>query len=187
MDINLKIEFIRKRLKRPIVLVGLMGAGKTSLGKAMAKELRMEFVDSDNVITTREGLSVAEIFEKSGEAYFRDLERQIILELTQDKDIRVIGTGGGAFMNDETRQAIQVNALSIFLRADLNVLARRVGAGRGRPLFDGKDPREVLADLMTQRYPVYEEAHLTVATHEEPKEETLNRVFQTLYSVMLAG
>ncbi len=187
MDINLKIEFIRKRLRRPVVFVGLMGAGKTSLGKALAASLKLEFVDSDDIITAHEGSSIPEIFEKSGEAHFRDLERQTLLDLAQDKDVKIIGTGGGAFMNDETRETIQSNALSLFLNAHLDVLVKRIGSGEGRPLFDGKPPEEVLAELIKERYPIYEEAHMSVATYDEPIEETLNRVQQTLYSHLMAG
>ncbi len=187
MDIKLKLEFLRKRLKRPIVLVGLMGAGKTSVGEALAQSLHLNFIDSDDVVTRSAGCSIADIFKHEGEDSFRELERQAILNLSEGGDVKVIGTGGGAFMNVETRTAIQSKTLSVFLNAALDVLVKRVGGGEGRPLFDGKEPEAVLEELMAQRYPIYSQAHLSVPTYDEPLEETLNRVQQALYSQLMVG
>lgn len=170
------------KLNKSIVLVGLMGAGKTSLGKLFAETHNIAFIDSDEEIVKKEGRSITEIFQKSGEDYFREIEREVITELIQQGEKSVIGTGGGAFMNDETRATIKKHALSVFLKADLEVLLNRLGEGEDRPLLEGKDKRAVMNDLMNQRYPVYSQADLTVETKDEPASETLKRLNQALYS-----
>ena len=165
-----------------VVLVGTGGAGKTSIGRLLASGLGVEFIDSDEVIIDREQSGIADIFANKGESYFRDLERQVIQELIASQTPYLIGTGGGAFMNDQTRTLIQETALSLFLKADIEVLLKRIGDGEGRPLYEGQDTRGVLEDLIGARYPVYAEADLTVETYDEPIEETLARVTDTLYT-----
>lgn len=165
-----------------IVLVGTGGAGKTSLGEVLAEFLGMEFIDSDEVIIDHEQRSIPEIFADKGEFYFRDLERQAFKDLMTSDTPYIIGSGGGAFMNDETRALIKEKALSIFIKADLEVLLQRIGEGEGRPLYEGKDTRAVLEKLIEDRYPIYEEADLIVETFEEPMEKTLVRVTETLYT-----
>ena len=196
MDIAAKKEFIRKRLNKPVVLVGLMGSGKSALGKIFAESLGLEFVDSDDVIKGKEKCSIEEIFEKKDEKYFRDIERKVILDLMDNAEVKVIATGGGAFMNDETRAAIQEKALSLFLNADLDLLVERVGDGKGRPLLENKDSnkkktpaeiREIMETLMEERYPTYGQAHMLVPVYDVPKEENLNRVHQALYSHLMQG
>lgn len=181
-DIELKKAFLRAHLEKPVILVGLMGAGKTSIGKMLAVALGCDFVDSDDIIVERAGCSIPDIFEKHGEPHFRDLERIVIRDLMNDSARHVIGTGGGAFMNDETRGLIKTSdAVSIFLRADLDVLLERVGDGEGRPLLQG-DPKGKLQELMDIRYPFYGEADLIVDTKSEAPEVTLNLVIDTLYN-----
>lgn len=182
MDTKLQIEFIKAHLQKPITLVGLMGAGKSSLGKKMAETLDIDFVDSDEVIVTQSGMSISDIFAKHGEAHFRALECETILSLAAQKRPYVIGTGGGAFMNKHTRAAILDNTTSLFIKATLDVLSVRVGDGAGRPMFKDKNPIDVLQSLMDERYPVYALADLTVASNDEPVEETLNRGIATLYT-----
>lgn len=183
-DISLQKDFIRAHLEQPLIIIGLMGAGKTSIGKMLAEHLGYDFVDSDDKIVERAGRSIPEIFGPNNihEQEFRDLERQVIADLMADVKPHVIGTGGGAFMNDHTRKLIKDKGLSVFLKASLDVLCDRVGAGEGRPLLMQGDPRQILSDLIEKRYPVYGEADLTVETLNEPVEETLNRAVQTLYT-----
>ena len=165
-----------------IVLVGTGGAGKSSLGAVLAQYLGFNFIDSDEVIIDREQCSVADIFAQKGELYFRDLERQAFKDLIDDEAPHIIGSGGGAFMNDETRTLIKDNAVSIFLKADIEVLLQRIGSGEGRPLYDGKDTRAVLEEMIKSRYPIYAEADLIVDTYDEPLEKTLVRVTEALYT-----
>ncbi len=176
-----KTDFIKKMLNRPIVFVGLMGAGKTSLGQALAKKLDIGFVDSDHLIEEREGCTIAELFANKGEAYFRECERHTILGVAAQKDIKVIGTGGGAFMNDITRQVIQEKTLSVFLNADFDVLRQRIGDGHSRPLLKN-NPDDVLRQLINERYSIYKQAHISVSSYDEPLEETLKRVIEMLYT-----
>lgn len=182
MDTKLQIDFIRAHLTKPITLVGLMGAGKSSLGQLLAQALDLEFVDSDNIITAQSNMSISEIFEKFGEGHFRALECETILSLAAKEYPNIIGTGGGAFMNDKTRAAILNNTIPVFIKADIDVLATRIGDGAGRPLFKGKNPKDVLNDLIQIRYPVYAQAALTVPSEDESVQETLNRVISTLYT-----
>lgn len=165
-----------------IVLVGTGGAGKTSLGEVLAEFLGMNFIDSDEVIINREQRSIPEIFADKGEPYFRHLERQAFADLIAEETPHIIGSGGGAFMNDATRALIKEKALSIFIKADIEVLLSRIGEGEGRPMYEGKDTRAVLEDLIATRYPIYEEADIIVETLNEPMEKTLVRLTESLYT-----
>ncbi|HPF79135.1 MAG TPA: shikimate kinase [Alphaproteobacteria bacterium] len=180
--VNLKSDFIRANLEKPLVVIGLMGAGKTSIGNMLADELGYGFVDSDDEIVKREGRSIPEIFAQSGEPHFREVERDVIQDLMRDTNPHVIGTGGGAFMNDQTRQVIKEAGLSVFLKADLDVLVKRVGSGEGRPLLMAGNPREILQELINKRYPIYQEADLIVETRDESPQETLARVSDAIYN-----
>ncbi len=148
-------------LARPVVLVGLMGAGKTSVGLRLAQLLGAGFVDSDDEIEKAANLSVPEIFERYGEAHFRGGERRVLARILAGAPA-VVATGGGAFMDAETRAVVRASAVSVWLRAKLEVLVQRT-AGRGhRPLLNRGNPREVLRKLIDARYPVYAEADITV-------------------------
>jgi shikimate kinase len=150
------------RVKKSIALVGLMGAGKTTVGRRLAKRLRLPFTDTDAEIEAAAGLRVAEIFERFGEAHFRDGERRVIARLLEGPP-QVIATGGGAFINPETRALILERCTAIWLDGDVERLAERAGRSGQRPLLKGKDPRAVLGALAEQRNPIYAEAHIRIA------------------------
>jgi len=164
---------------KPIVLVGLMGAGKSSVGRLIAKKLDLNFFDADNEIEIAADTSIREIFEKYGEEAFRDCERRVISRLIKQNSC-VIATGGGAFINSETRGLIQKNAISIWLKANLNTLIQRTKGRKTRPLLNVKNPKEVLAELMHLRYPVYQEADITIITNSNKKDITCNKVVKAL-------
>ena len=161
-------------LRRPLVLVGLMGAGKTSVGKRLAALLGTSFTDSDNEIVAAAGMSIPEIFASLGEPAFRDGERRVLLRLLAER-VGVIATGGGAFVEPRTRAEIKARAVSVWLRADLDLLWDRVRDRPGRPLLQTPNPRATLADLLDRRYPVYAEADITVDSRRGASHETMAR------------
>ncbi len=162
-----------------IVLIGLMGAGKSSVGRRLAKHLGLAFVDTDDEIVKAAGCSIADIFEIYGESAFRDVERRIVARLLRNGRC-VIATGGGAFMDPETRRRIGEGGVSVWLRADLDVLVERTGRRDTRPLLRHTDPRAVLASLIQQRYPVYAEADLVVDSDAASIDTTVRRVIDAL-------
>jgi shikimate kinase len=165
--------------KNTIVLVGLMGAGKTSIGRRLAHALNLPFRDADEEVERAAGRSVAEIFAALGEAAFRDGERRVIARLLDDPP-HVLATGGGAFMNAETRKLIKERALSVWLQADVEVLARRVARKNDRPLLHGRDARQVLTALAEERYPIYAEADLAVESAEAPHHVTVQAIIDAI-------
>jgi shikimate kinase len=167
------------RVPKTIVLVGLMGAGKSSIGRRLAQSLALPFTDADTEIEIAAGVSIEEIFARDGEAVFRNGERRVIARLL-DSPVQVLATGGGAFMDPETRALIRERAISVWLKADLDVLMARVARRNNRPLLKEGDPRAVLARLIETRYPVYAEADITVESAEGPPEATLAKVIATL-------
>jgi shikimate kinase len=164
---------------RTIVLVGLMGAGKTSIGRRLAEKLGLTFVDADQEIEKAAGKSIPDIFADHGEAHFRDGERRVIARLLEAGS-QVLATGGGAFMNPETRAAIKAHGISIWLRAELDVLLKRVAKRGGRPLLEQNDPAEVLQNLINIRYPVYAEADIIVQSRDVQHTEMVNAVLKAL-------
>jgi shikimate kinase len=162
-----------------VALVGLMGAGKSSIGRRLAQRLKVPFVDADCEIELAAGATVEEIFERHGEAAFRDGERRVIARLL-DGPAHVLATGGGAFMDPATRALMRERAVSIWLRAELELLLPRVTRRNNRPLLKAGEPRAVLERLMAERYPIYAEADLTVDTLDGPPEVTLERVIAAL-------
>ena len=164
---------------RTIVLVGLMGVGKSSIGKRLANALNLPFRDVDAEIEAAAGRSIAEIFAERGEAEFRDGERRVIARLLEQPP-HVLATGGGAFMQDQTRTLILDRALAVWLKADLDVLARRVSRKTTRPLLVGRDPIEVLKTQAEARYPYYAEAHVTVDTGDAPHGAAVSAVLKAL-------
>ncbi len=164
---------------RPIVLVGLMGVGKTTIGRRLARRLDVPFIDADHEIEAAAGMTIAEIFDRFGEAHFRDGERRVIARLI-DGTPRVVATGGGAFMNDETRELILSQATAIWLNTDVETLAERVARRNDRPLLVGRDARTVLRDLAAVRNPVYALAPIHVTSHPAPHEETVNAIMKRL-------
>jgi shikimate kinase len=165
--------------RRTIVLVGLMGAGKTKIGRRLAARLGLPFFDSDNEIEAAAGETIEEIFRNRGEAVFRDGERRVIARLLEQPP-HVLATGGGAFMDKATRAAIARRGVSVWLRADLDVLVARVSRRSNRPLLQRSDPRSVLAELIERRHPVYAEADIVVDSSEGSAEQTTTRVIAAL-------
>ncbi|MEM7225402.1 MAG: shikimate kinase [Pseudomonadota bacterium] len=164
---------------RSIVLVGLMGAGKTCIGRRLAHRLELPFVDADAEIEAAAGCTIEEIFARHGEAEFRAGERRVMARLLEGPR-QVIATGGGTFMDPRTRAAIRAAALSVWLRADLELLLRRTSRRNNRPLLKRGDPRTILSDLIELRYPVYAEADVVVDSRDGPPEATVDRVLQAI-------
>ena len=165
---------------RSVVLVGLMGAGKTCIGRRLAKRLDLPFVDADEEIVRAAGASVSEIYARYGESMFRDGERRVIARLLQEGP-RVLATGGGAFIDAQTRAVIRERGISVWLRAELDVLVQRTTGRPGRPLLASGDPRATLAALMNERYPVYALADVVVRTTDVPADVTTDMVLQALH------
>jgi shikimate kinase len=166
-------------LPRTVALVGLMGAGKSAIGKRLALRLGLPFVDADDEIERAAGCSIAEFFEKYGEQEFRAGERRVIARLL-DQTPHVLSTGGGAYMDPETRALMRAKALTIWLRAELDVLFERVRKRAHRPLLRHGDPREILDRLMQQRYPIYAEADIVVDSTAQPAYRTTEQVIDAI-------
>lgn len=164
---------------RSVVLVGLMGAGKTSIGRRLAEILGLPFVDADQEIEAAAGKSIPDIFAEHGEAHFRDGEKRVIARLL-DSGNQVLATGGGAFMNAETRTSIRQRGISVWLKADLALLMQRVLKRGGRPLLDNPDPEAVMRKLMEERYPVYASADITVESTDAHHAAMVNEVLRAL-------
>ena len=164
---------------KSVVLIGLMGAGKSSVGRRLAKALEIPFVDADEEVERAAGCSIEDIFRLYGEPAFRDGEERVIARLLESGS-QVLATGGGAFMNANTRERIRQSAISVWLRADLDLLVRRTSRRGGRPLLAHGDPRKTLERLMAERYPVYTEADLTVDTTDENIERMVDRILVSL-------
>ena len=164
---------------RSIVLVGLMGSGKSAIGRRLAARIGMDFVDADSEIEDAAGLSVNDIFEVHGEQAFRDGERRVIARLLSEPP-HVLATGGGAFIDPETRKRIKECAFSIWLRADFDILLRRVSRRDNRPLLKVENKEAVLRHLIEERHPIYEEADIIVQSQDGPHEETVRNVIAAL-------
>jgi shikimate kinase len=175
-----RLARIREALgPRSIVLIGLMGAGKTAVGRRLANRLELPFIDADTEIELAAGATVSEIFAEHGEAYFRQGERKVIKRLLESGP-QVLATGGGAYMNAETRTAIKARGLSVWLKADLKVLLKRVGRRDSRPLLTRGDPEKVMKQLIEQRYPIYEQADVTVESRDVPHDVIVGAVIDAL-------
>lgn len=177
---SLEVEAALKNLGgRSVVLVGLMGAGKTSIGRRLAELLGMPFIDADHEIEAAAGKTIADIFTEHGEAHFRDGEKRVIARLLESGS-QVLATGGGAFMNAETRARIQKHGISVWLRAELPLLMQRVLKRGGRPLLDNADPEAVMRKLIDERYPVYAMADITVESTDAHHGTMVNEVLRAL-------
>ena len=175
-----EVETVKTGLQgRAIVLVGLMGAGKTSVGRRLAERLELAFVDADHEIETAAGKSIAEIFADHGEAYFRDGEKRVIARLLENGE-QVLATGGGAFMNDNTRATIKSRGVSVWLKADLVLLLKRVMKRDNRPLLKQDDPETVMRRLIDVRYPVYATADVTVESRDAQHGLMVNEVIRSI-------
>lgn len=179
-SLSQEIENIREKLgNHPIVLVGLMGAGKSSIGRRLAEKLNFPFVDADHEIEVAADKSIAEIFADHGEAYFREGERRVISRLIEN-GAQVLATGGGAFINDDTRERIAGHGVSVWLKADLPLLMKRVSKRADRPLLLNDDPQAVMQRLMDERYPVYAKADVTVESRDVQHTQMVNDVIKML-------
>lgn len=163
----------------PIVLVGLMGAGKSTVGRRLAQKMRLPFVDADVEIEAAAGMTVTEIFDRFGEPYFRDGERRVIARL-MDGAPKIVATGGGAFMNEATRTLILAQSIAIWLDAEPAVLAERVQRRDTRPLLRGRKPLEVLNELSAIRNPIYALAPIRVVSQDAPHDATVTAIIKEL-------
>lgn len=171
---------IRRRLgARSLVMVGLMGCGKSSVGRRLAARLDVPFVDADDEIELSAQKTIPEIFADHGETYFRDGERRVIRRLL-DNGPQVLATGGGAYMNAETRATIRSKGIAIWLRAELGVLMRRVMKRDNRPLLKVDDPEATMRALMDQRYPVYAEAEIVIESRDVAHEMIVDEIIDVL-------
>jgi len=166
-----EIAAIARRIDRPVVLVGLMGAGKSTVGRRLAALLEFDFVDADEAIEQAAQMSVAEIFSEFGEPYFRDGERRVIARLIEERH-GVIATGGGAFVNPDTRKLIIEHGIAVWIDCDLDTLVDRTARRSTRPLLQQGNPRETLARLREERAPCYAEAPIHVTSDRGPHSET---------------
>jgi shikimate kinase len=164
---------------KSIVLVGLMGAGKSAIGRRLASRLGLPFIDADTEIEKAAGCSIEDIFESHGEAAFRDGERRVIQRLLKGPR-HVLATGGGAFMAKQTREVIHEYGISVWLRADLELLLERTSRRRNRPILKRGNPRDILAKLIEERYPVYAGANTVVDGADVPPEVMVDRVVAAL-------
>jgi shikimate kinase len=164
---------------RSIVLVGMMGAGKSSIGRRLAGTLDIPFIDADNEIEKAAGMSIPDIFDSQGEAYFRAGEARVIARLL-DGGPHVLATGGGAFMNEQTRALVRERGFSVWLKAELDVLLKRVRRRVDRPLLKTGDPAETLEKLIAERYPSYAEADVTVMSRDVPHETIVAEIITAL-------
>lgn len=166
-------------LTKPIVLIGLMGSGKTTVGFRLSRKIGCAFFDSDHMVEEMAGMSVSDIFETKGEPYFRDLEYQLIKQDLK-MEPHVLATGGGAFMQRNIRDVIKEYAISVWLKADLDVLVERVSRKKTRPLLERGDKRRIMEQLMEARYPVYSEADIVIESGDGPHEAVVDSVLRAL-------
>ena len=168
---------------RPVVLVGMMGAGKTTVGRRLAARLNRLFLDSDEEIEKAAQMTIPEIFEQRGEPEFRAGETRVIARVLKDRDI-VLATGGGAFVNAETRAQVRQGAISVWLKADSNILFERVSRRSNRPLLKTANPRATLEKLIEERYPIYAEADITVLSRDVPQDVVASDVIEAVLSYL---
>ena len=172
--------------RRSIVLIGMMGAGKSTIGRRLGARLRLPFLDADIEIEAAACMSIPEIFETRGEPYFRDGEARVIARLLESGPA-VIATGGGAFMREETRNRIREKAVSLWLKADVDTIMKRVKRRADRPLLRTEDPAATVARLLEAREPVYQSADLTIASRDVPHDRIVDECIDALRARLCAG
>jgi len=172
--------------KRSIVLVGMMGAGKSTIGRRLSARLRLPFLDADVEIEAAAGMSIPDIFETHGESHFRDGEARVIARLL-DSGPAVLATGGGAFMREETRSRITSKAVSIWLKADADIIMRRVKRRADRPLLQTADPAATVGRLIREREPVYQRADITIWSRDVPHEKIVDECIEALHALLCGG
>jgi len=182
---SLEAEILAGLGKRLIVLVGMMGAGKSTIGRRLAARLNLAFVDADTEIETAAGMTIPEIFELHGEPHFRDGEARVIARLL-DGGPAVLATGGGSFMREETRRRIAEKAVSVWLKADPDIIMRRVKRRAERPLLQTPDPAATVDRLLREREPVYQHADITIASRDVPHDKIVDECLDALQA-RLAG
>jgi len=178
-----EIGRIGRRIDRPVVLVGMMGVGKTTVGRKLASLLDLPFVDADEEIERAARLTIPEIFASFGEPYFRDGERRVIARLVGQGgmvDRKILATGGGAFVDPETRALLRQHAISVWLDSDIETLVDRVGRKDNRPLLRNGDPREILIRLREDRRPFYEQAAIHVISGNHPHQHTAHAILKAI-------
>ncbi|MFC0240357.1 shikimate kinase [Rhodopseudomonas telluris] len=176
-------EIVAALGERPVVLVGMMGAGKSTVGRRLALRLGLPFLDADTEIENAAAMTIPEIFETHGEPHFRDGEARVIARLL-DGGAKVLATGGGAFMREETRGRIRDKAVSMWLEADADVILRRVKRRADRPLLKTPDPAGTIARLIEERYPVYRAADITIASRDVPHEKIVDECVAALHDYL---
>lgn len=176
-------ELLRRLGHRPIVLIGMMGAGKTTVGRRLAARLGRHFVDSDEEVEKAAGMTIEDIFRTHGEADFRAGEVKVIARLLKDENM-VLGTGGGAFINPDTRALVKSSAISVWIKADFELLFQRVSRRSNRPLLKTANPRETLQKLIEARYPVYAEADVTVVSRDVPQDQVASEVIDAVLAYL---
>lgn len=164
---------------RPVALVGMMGAGKTTVGRRLAARLGRKFIDSDTEIEKAAGMSIDDFFATHGEPEFRAGEARVIARILKEKNI-ILGTGGGAFINEDTRKLIEAEAISVWIKADFDILFARVSRRATRPLLKTDNPRETLKNLIDIRYPIYAKAAITITSKDVPHEKVAKEIAQQL-------
>jgi len=176
-----EIEALARRIDRPVVLVGMMGVGKSSVGRKLAGLLHMPFIDADEEIERAAQMSISEIFAQYGEPYFRDGERRVIARLLDgpvEQRRKIIATGGGAFVNEETRALILRDGIAVWLDSDVDTLVERVGRKDTRPLLRGGNPRDIIARLKADRESAYAQAPIHVINTSGPQSRTVSKVLK---------
>ena len=178
-------EIVAALGSRMVVLVGMMGAGKSTIGRRLAVRLRLPFVDADTEIEAAAGMSIPEIFEIHGEPHFRDGEARVIARLLEGGPA-VLATGGGSFMREETRRRVHEKAVSIWLKADADIIMRRVRRRADRPLLQTADPAATVGRLIAEREPIYQDADITVSSRDVPHDKIVEECIEALYRRLCA-
>jgi shikimate kinase len=184
--IALPVTDLAKRLDRPVVLVGLMGVGKSTVGRRLARRLGVPFVDSDSAIEDASGFSAAEVYERYGERDFRDGERRLVARLVEG-EVRVIATGGGAYVDSTTRELLNERAITVWLDAPVGVLAERTSRRNTRPLLRTADPKGTLERLSEERRPSYQQAHIHVRSGDGAHRDVVEAIVQALEHHLTSG
>jgi shikimate kinase len=185
-DAILDMNALRQALKKPVMLVGLMGSGKTRLGTKLAHALDLDFHDTDRLIEAKAGYTINEIFEKEGEPKFRAVEKKTVLELL-DMGPRIIAGGGGAIMNEGVLDVLKQKAVTVWLKADIGDLAHRLRAAQNRPLLKDRKVEDVLRDMIVRREPFYSQADITVSTTGLMPPEAFAGLIKGLYGFLNPG
>lgn len=180
---SVEAEIVAALGTRSVVLVGMMGAGKSTVGRRLAVRLNLPFVDADTEIEAAAGMSIPDIFQTHGEPHFRDGEARVIARLL-DSGPHVLATGGGAFMRDETRQRIAAQGVSLWLQADADVILRRVKRRADRPLLKTPDPAGTIARLIDERHPTYQTADITIASRDVPHDRIVQECVEALHGYL---